>query len=90
MTVPPNYIFAPVPHAFSLLCNNTAIHEPMSRNLAKCTAMSKRNAFLHHYTVYGMEKDELVDAVNLVQDVMIDYRECEYDCVEGEDEEPME
>ena len=79
MTVPPNYILAPVPHAFSLLCNSTAIQEPMSRNLAKCTAMSKRNAFLHHYNEYGMDKDELMEAENFVQDKIVDYREFEYD-----------
>ena len=75
MIVPPNYIFAPVPHLFSLLGNNTAVSEPLSRNLSRCSEMSKRNAFMHHYTTYGMEKDELVEAEDYVRNIMLDYRE---------------
>ena len=47
--------------------------------------MSKRNAFLHHYTAYGMEKDELLEAEEYVKEKIGDYRFC--DCDDEEEEE---
>jgi tubulin beta len=61
----------------TLLANNTVIHEVFKRICLQFTQMFKRKAFLHWFTIEGMDEADFTEAHNSLIDLVSEYQQYE-------------
>ena len=63
--------------AATFIGNSTAIQELLSRISKQFTALFRRKAFLHTYTMEGMDEMEFTEAEANINDLISEYQQCQ-------------
>lgn len=74
----------------TFLANNTAIQSIFKRVSEQFTAMFRRKAFLHWYTVEGMEEMEFTEAESNMNDLISEYQQYEEATIDDDQDDEVD